>query len=67
MAKRRDLRSVTGDDGVDRLKDPRGYVLGEERRVEDVIATDAELLRSEGIDPVWPGLGDGRPESRSGR
>jgi hypothetical protein len=29
-------------------------VLGENQRVEDVFAVEAELLRSEGIDPEWP-------------
>jgi hypothetical protein len=29
-------------------------MLGENQRVEDVFALEAELLRSEGIDPQWP-------------
>jgi hypothetical protein len=29
-------------------------MLGENQRVEDVFALEAELLRSEGIDPEWP-------------
>jgi hypothetical protein len=33
---------------------PVGYTLGEGRRVQDVFAVEAELLRSEGIDPAWP-------------
>ncbi len=35
---------------------PIGYVLGEGRRAEDVLAVQADLLRSEGIDPTWPGF-----------
>jgi hypothetical protein len=35
---------------------PVGYVLGEGRRAEDVLAVQADLLRSEGIDPAWPGF-----------
>jgi hypothetical protein len=35
-----------------------GYVLGEDQRVEDILAVDAELLRSEGIDPTWPGFSE---------
>jgi hypothetical protein len=41
---------------VERLKATDGYVLGENQQVEDVLATDAELLRSEGIEPAWPGF-----------
>jgi hypothetical protein len=29
-------------------------MLGEDQQVEDVFAVEAELLRSEGIDPEWP-------------
>jgi len=35
---------------------PVGYMLGEGRGVQDVFAVEAELLRSEGIDPAWPGF-----------
>ncbi len=35
---------------------PVGYVLGEGRRAADVLAVQADLLRSEGIDPTWPGF-----------
>jgi hypothetical protein len=35
-----------------------GHVLGEDQRVEDILAVDAELLRSEGIDPTWPGFSE---------
>jgi hypothetical protein len=56
MARRRDLRSDANDDRLDRLTAAKGYLLGENRSVEDVIASDAELLRSEGLDPTWPGL-----------
>jgi hypothetical protein len=31
-------------------------MLGEDQRVEDILAVEAELLRSEGIDPAWPRL-----------
>jgi hypothetical protein len=33
-----------------------GYRLGEGWRAEDVLAIQAELFRSEGIDPTWPGF-----------
>lgn len=35
---------------------PLDYMLGKDQRVEDVFAVEAELLRSEGIDPAWPRL-----------
>lgn len=43
---------------MERLSPPVGYMLGEHQRVQDVLAVEAELLRSEGIDPAWPGLED---------
>jgi hypothetical protein len=41
-----------------RLTSRSGYTLGEGQRVEDVLAIGADLLRSEGIDPAWPGFGE---------
>lgn len=41
---------------MERVTPPVGYTLGEDRRVQDVFAVEAELLRSEGIDPAWPGF-----------
>jgi hypothetical protein len=57
MAEPRDIRTPRTSDGVERLKATDGYVLGEDQQVEDVLAVDAELLRSEGIEPAWPGFG----------
>lgn len=56
MAKDRDLPPTDQSDGMDRVDVPTGYMLGEDQRVEDVLAVEAELLRSEGIDPAWPGF-----------
>jgi hypothetical protein len=50
---------------VERITPPDGYVLGEGQKVEDVLAADAELLRSEGIDPSWPGIGKLRADRSS--
>lgn len=58
MAEPRDIRTPRKSDGVERLKATDGYVLGENQQVEDVLAADAELLRSEGIEPAWPGFGN---------
>jgi hypothetical protein len=45
---------------VDKLllneKEREGYKLGKGQQVQDVLAVEAELLRSEGIDPAWPGF-----------
>lgn len=48
---------------MERLNPPEGYVLGKDQRAEDVLAIEAELLRSEGIDPTWPGLRPARPSN----
>jgi hypothetical protein len=42
------------------LSPPVGYMLGEDQQVQDVLAVEAELLRSEGIDPAWPGFEEPR-------
>ena len=42
--------------GVGRVKVARGYTLGKDHRMKDVLAVEAELLRSEGLDPAWPGF-----------
>ena len=54
MARRRDLQPREEGDRLEGLSDTVGYMLGEDQRVEDVFAVEAELLRSEGIDPQWP-------------
>lgn len=58
MARRRDLQPAEENDGMERLDPPVGYLLGEDQQVEDVLAVQAELLSSEGIDPAWPGFSD---------
>jgi hypothetical protein len=64
MARRRDIQPAREGDGVERVEVPTGYVLGEHQTVQDVLAVEAELLRSEGIDPTWPGFSD-RPRRAS--
>jgi hypothetical protein len=46
---------------IERVEAPRGYVLDRER-VETIRAVEADLLRSEGIDPRWPGFDEETPE-----
>jgi len=38
------------------VKVARGYTLGKDHRMKDVLAVQAELLQSEGVDPAWPGF-----------
>jgi hypothetical protein len=56
MAKQRDLQPSDESDRMERLSPPVGYTLGQNQRAQDVLAVEAELLRSEGIDPAWPPL-----------
>ena len=35
---------------------PNGYVLSDEHGMREVLEVEADLLRSEGIDPEWPGF-----------
>lgn len=56
MARQQDLQPRKESDRLERLSPPVGYMLGKDQRVEDVFAIEAELLRSEGIDPAWPRL-----------
>lgn len=48
---------------MDELKSPesqpRGYVIGDQRRITDLLAMQAELLRSEGLESEWPGFETG--------
>jgi hypothetical protein len=43
---------------MDRLtpEPPSGYVLRDKDAVAEILAVEAELLRSEGVDPRWPGF-----------
>ena len=41
---------------MERVTIPSGYVLGDEQSAEDILAVQEDLLRSEGIDPRWPGF-----------
>ena len=49
---------------MDRVEPPTGYVLTS-KDVKEILAIEAGLLRTEGIDPAWPGFAETteRPES----
>ena len=36
---------------MERVTVPSGYVLNDDQRIEDILAVQEELLRSEGVDP----------------
>lgn len=61
MATPRDLRPGQEGDRLARLRPPVGYRLPPDRSVEEVLEGYAELLRSEGIDPTWPGFEQTQP------
>ena len=56
MAKRRDRRPPERESALESVSASVGYMLTEDQQVEGVLAVNAELLRTEGIDPGWPGL-----------
>ena len=58
MAERANLQSHSERDRMERVELPTGYRLGADQRVQDVLAVEAELLRSEGVDPAWPGYAE---------
>lgn len=41
---------------MERVEPTDGYVVHDRRTVEKILAVEAELLRSEGLDPTWPGF-----------
>lgn len=41
---------------MERVEPASGYVARDRQSVERILAVEAELLRSEGIDPTWPGF-----------
>lgn len=45
---------------MERVEPASGYVVRDRDSVEKILAIEAELLRSEGIDPAWPGFPDDR-------
>jgi hypothetical protein len=60
MARRKTVGSGEKDDRMDGVETeaPAGYTLGQRRAMKDVLEVEAELLRSEGLDPAWPGFGE---------
>jgi hypothetical protein len=41
---------------MERVTVTKGYLLSDEQRIEQILAVQEELLRSEGVDPTWPGF-----------
>ena len=44
------------------VEKPKPYVLRGVRVVDEVLELESELLRSEGIDPRWPGFDADAPD-----
>jgi hypothetical protein len=38
------------------------YIVRDRHSLDKILAVEAELLRSEGIDPAWPGFPDDQPD-----
>lgn len=50
---------------MERLTPPKGYTVASKQDVEEILAIEAALLRSEGLDPQWPGFPeDPEPQDR---
>ena len=45
---------------MERVEPASAYVVRDRQSVEKILAVEAELLRSEGIDPAWPGYPNDR-------
>ena len=43
---------------------PTGYLIDDDKAAKAILAVEAELLESEGIDPAWPGFQNERGEKR---
>jgi len=43
---------------MERVEPASAYVMRDRQSVEKILAVEAELLRSEGIDPAWPDFPD---------
>lgn len=41
---------------MERVTPPKGYTVTSKQDVEEILAIEADLLRSEGVDPRWPGF-----------
>ena len=47
---------------MERVTPPKGYVVSSKEEAEEILAVEAELLRSEGVDPRWPGFAEQPPQ-----
>jgi len=45
-------------DGLEPKQQPQGYMVPDSEAAERILAVEAELLQSEGLDPTWPGFED---------
>lgn len=52
-------------DPIEPRDQPQGYFVPDRETAERILAIEAELLRSEGIDPAWPGFDGDRSRDDS--
>jgi len=43
---------------MDGVEHAAGYIVRDRASVDRILEVEAELLRSEGIDPTWPGFAE---------
>jgi len=46
---------------MERVEPATGYIMRDRDSVKKILAVEAELLKSEGIDPAWPGFPEDQP------
>jgi hypothetical protein len=51
---------------MERIEPASAYVVRDRNSLDKILAVEAELLRSEGIDPAWPGFPDDHPDDENG-
>jgi hypothetical protein len=44
-------------DPIEPKDQPHGYIVPDSKTAERILAIQAELLESGGLDPAWPGFG----------
>lgn len=67
MARQRNMGTGQARNRVSGPETVRGYKLGQNQSAKDVLAVEAALLESEGIDPSWPGFDESSQRTKSRR
>jgi hypothetical protein len=51
---------------MQRLEPASAYIVRDRNSLDKILAVEAELLRSEGVDPAWPGFPGDPPDHDDG-